>query len=269
MTLTYAAFAAGVAVVASSPQVSAAPAVSAGVAAILAAVAGSIGARRPGDPGSWLWRRLPVGVRACVAGGVAGVGVLVGGGALVVATALAVNRHAVGELVSTYDAGPMGSTLLILLSAAYVPNIVIWAVAYAIGPGFAVGAGTSVSPLGVEVGALPTLALLGALPPPGEAPMPSLLALLVPVVAGVIVGRMLGRHSALRNWAIPLWACAAAGVAGLMLGALAVLAGGPLGGGRLAVLGPSPWAVAVAATIELGAIAAPTAWLTARRLRGA
>ena len=265
MSLTYAALATAVAVLASGEEVRVVPAVTAAVATCLSAAAGSVGMWRAGSRDASLWRRVPAAARASIAAGAAGAFTLIGAGALLVITAVVVRRAAIGDVVSALDAGLVGSVLLLVLSAVYLPNIVIWAAAYALGPGFAVGAGTSVTPLGVEVGPLPALALLGALPRPGEQPLLVLLVFLVPATAGVVVGRALARRLPTLGWTAVPWAFAASGVAGLTLGVLAAMSGGPLGGGRLTVIGPSPWQVAVAATLELGLVAAPTAWLAARR----
>jgi Family of unknown function (DUF6350) len=264
MSGTYAAVAAAVATASSTEAVHAEPLWAAAIALVVAGGVGGWGMWRAGGWDASPWRRVPVVVRTSVAAGVAGASALVGGGALLAIVALAVQREAVDSLVTALDAGLVGSALLLVLSAAYVPNIVVWAVAYAIGPGFAVGAGTSVSPLGVEVGPLPALPLLGALPPPGQPSSVTLLALLVPLAAGVVVGLVLARRLQGRSWKLLLQAAAAAGVAGMLLGVLAVLSGGPLGGGRLAVLGPSPWQVALAAALELAIVATPTAWIMSR-----
>jgi hypothetical protein len=48
-------------------------------------------------------------------------------------------------------------------------------------------------------------------------------------------------------------------LAGLLLGVLAAFAGGPLGDGRLAAVGPSGWQVAAVGALELGIGAAVTA----------
>jgi hypothetical protein len=265
MSLTYAALATAVAVLTSGEEVRVVPVVTAAVATCLSAAAGSVGMWRAGSCDVWLWRRIPAAARASIAAGAAGAFTLMGAGALLVITAVVVRRAAIGDVLSALDAGLVGSVLLLVLSAVYLPNVVIWAVAYALGPGFAFGAGTSVTPLGVEVGPLPALALLGALPRPGEQPLLVLLVFLVPAAAGIVVGRVLARRLPTLGWTAVPWAFAASGVAGLTLGVLAVLSGGPLGGGRLAVIGPSPWQVAVAATLELALVAAPTAWLGARR----
>ena len=265
MSLTYAALATAVAVLASGEEVRVVPAVTAAVATCLSAAAGSVGMWHAGSRDASLWLRVPAAARASIAAGAAGAFTLIGAGALLVITAMVVRRAAIGDVTSSLDAGLVGSVLLLVLSAVYLPNVVIWAGAYALGPGFAVGAGTSVTPLGVEVGPLPALALLGALPRPGEQPLLVLLVFLVPAAAGVIVGRVLARRLPTLGWTAVPCAFAASAVAGLTLGVLAALSGGPLGGGRLAVIGPSPWQVAVAATLELGLVAAPTAWLGARR----
>jgi hypothetical protein len=52
------------------------------------------------------------------------------------------------------------------------------------------------------------------------------------------------------SWSLVLGAAALAGpVAGLVLGLLSWLSGGPLGDGRLSEIGPVPWQVALVATI--------------------
>jgi len=58
-------------------------------------------------------------------------------------------------------------------------------------------------------------------------------------------------------WSLVLGSALIAGpVAGLALGGLAWLSGGPLGAGRLAQIGPVPWQVALVAT---GVVAVPAA----------
>jgi hypothetical protein len=267
MSGSYAAGAAGVAAVVSSEGIRAWPVVAAAVTGIVAAAGGCAGMWRAGAWGDMHRRRIPDAVRAFAVAGLAGMFALVGGGGLLTAAAVATNRDVVGEFGTALDAGPVGSALLLLLSAAYIPNVLVWAVAYAVGPGFAVGEGTSVSVSGIEVGQLPALPLLGALPPPGPAPAYSPLALVVPLVAGLIVGRVLVRRHPCGGWTVVPYAVAAAAIAGASVGVLAVLSGGPLGGDRLAVIGPSAWQVAGAATLELAIVAAPTAWLSSRRVR--
>ena len=85
------------------------------------------------------------------------------------------------------DAGIGGGILLAALCLLYVPTAAVWGLAYVVGPGFAVGAGTSVSVAGADLGAVPAFPLLAALPQePGPAWGP--LVLVVPLLAGVLAG---------------------------------------------------------------------------------
>jgi hypothetical protein len=69
--------------------------------------------------------------------------------------------------------------------------------------------------------------------------------------------------------AAPLWGFIAGAAAGGLAGLLAAFSGGPLGDGRLAVVGPSGWQVALVAVLEVGVTAALTAaaanWMIFRR----
>ena len=72
--------------------------------------------------------------------------------------------------------------------------------------------------------------------------------------------------------AAPLWGFAAGAAAGLLAGLAAAFAGGPLGNGRLAAVGPSGFQVGLVAILELGITAALSAaaanWLILRRAQG-
>jgi hypothetical protein len=160
--------------------------------------------------------------------------------------------------------GSTGSALL-LLQLAVVPNAVVWGSSYALGSGFAVGVGTAVAPTGVQLGAVPGLPLLAALPESGAAPAWSLLALLGPLVAGVAAGVVLARRlDAPTPAQAAAWAAAAAVAAGGVMAALAWLSGGGAPG-RLAALGPAPVLTWAAATAWLLLGAAPAAWWCVRR----
>jgi hypothetical protein len=136
---------------------------------------------------------------------------------------------------------------VLVLSLLYVPTVAIWAAAYLVGPGFAIGAGTSVTAAGVQLGPLPGVPLLAGLP---EGPVSGVATVLflLPIAAGVLAGVALARSTP-SGQPLPrlLGTVALVGpVAGLLVGLAAFAAGGPLGGGRLAVVGPSVWQVALA-----------------------
>ena len=127
-------------------------------------------------------------------------------GALLVGVALAVNMAAADDLYGMLAPGVVGGVLLLLVELAFLPNAVIWGMAYAVGPGFSVGAGTSVSPTGAFLDAVPAFPPLAALPQPGPAPALSLLALAAPFVAGAVGGvRRSGRCRPRWREGAPLW----------------------------------------------------------------
>ena len=157
-------------------------------------------------------------------------------------------------------------TGLLLLTVAFVPNLVIWTASFTTGVGFAVGAGGAVSPQGVEYGALPVFPPLAALPPEGDAGGLAFIALLAPLLGGYAIGALMQR----RQSGAPLEhvagrAALAGAAAGLALGVLAWLSGGAAGGDALADLGPVGWKVGLVAALEMSLVAAVVSWELHRR----
>ncbi|MBT2529568.1 hypothetical protein J7E91_30290 [Streptomyces sp. ISL-99] len=218
--------------------------------------------------------RFRVALRAAGAGVVA----LVGGGAVLALASLVWHAGAAHGAFFQLAGDWPGRLAVALLVLALAPNAAVWGAAYGLGPGFALGAGATATPLGV-VGtpALPHFPLVAALPV-GEGAMPVHWATLaVPVVAAVVVAWFTVRTAAppfaLREeaWSLRETAVAAAlaGVAcGMAMAVLAALAGGSLGVGALSEFGPVWWRTGGAAgvwTVTLGVPAALT--LRAWRLR--
>ncbi|MDN5894216.1 MAG: DUF6350 family protein [Nocardioides sp.] len=133
------------------------------------------------------------------------------------------------------------AALFVLLMATMLPNAVVFAGCYLLGPGFAVGGGTLVSPSLVAVGPVPMFPMLAALPDNGATPVwtPWLVALPV-LIAGVGVFR----SQQLRPTAAwdegALRGVVGGALAGLLFGLLAVVAGGAVGPGRMTEVGPEP-----------------------------
>jgi hypothetical protein len=171
---------------------------------------------------------------------------LCGAGTLLVAWALVRHADAVRAGLDQLGGGWSGRAAVLLLSVALLPNAAVWAVAYALGPGFA---------LGVPAGDLPALPLLAAVP---EAP-PAAGALVAVPVAGGLAAAWLAARDAGSWWRAALAALLAAPCAGAVLGILALLAGGPLGTAALAEFGPDPWLTGLATTAWTAAIAPPVA----------
>jgi hypothetical protein len=130
------------------------------------------------------------------------------------------------------------------------------AAAYLVGPGFAVGTGTTVG-IGVAThGVLPAFPLLAGLPSGSSPSWMWVPMVAVPVTAGVLAASVSYRAANWRDRWCELGAGAA--LAGAAAVALTWQAGGGIGSGRLATIGASPWQVGLAVSAELGAVGAMT-----------
>ncbi|WP_120003253.1 DUF6350 family protein [Nesterenkonia muleiensis] len=99
------------------------------------------------------------------------------------------------DVVNSYqelDAGIAGGVGLTLLHLGLAPNLLLWTLAYSTGAGFTMGSGSPVGPLETELGAVPAVPVLAALP--DEVYDYSLATLAVPVLAGFIAGWWLMRE---------------------------------------------------------------------------
>ena len=203
---------------------------------------------------------LPRDARAAIAaalrGGAMAFVAVIGVAALALAVLILTNFSTIIGLYETVQAGIMGGITLTLAQLALLPNLVIWAAAWLIGPGFAVGAGTGVSPVGTSLGAVPGLPIFGALP--HGTPAGGFLWILVPVLIGFFTALLLRRRSDRAGLPVPtlVGQLSAGGgmgvVAGLLLGLAAGASAGALGPGRLAEVGPNPVLVGVLAAVEIG-----------------
>jgi hypothetical protein len=273
LALPYALLAGALAVASRTAQ--AAPSVLQAVIAsfLLALVAGGLGAARGLAPWSQLARLMPARPRSIVLGMLGSVAILVAAGAALAGGSLAVHLPEVRAASDALAPGPAGAALLLLAQLAYVPNAIIWAVAYALGPGFAFGTGTVIAPTGSSLGAVPAFPMLAALPAGARAAGPAwvpVLVLAVPYLAGIFGGIVTARITPTPTIeAAPLWGFLTGMAAGALAGLAAAFSGGPLGDGRLAAVGPSAWQVGLVAILEIGVTAALTAgaanWLILRR----
>ncbi|GAA0261514.1 hypothetical protein GCM10009527_066940 [Actinomadura nitritigenes] len=236
-------------------------------AVVAAQVAAEARGRRVRSGLGALLRLLPDRPRSLVIGVAGSVAVLAAAGAVLVGGSLALHISESDRVYDLLAPGIVGGVLLLLVELAFLPNAVIWGIAYAVGPGFAVGAGTSVSPTGVFLDTVPAFPPLAALPQAGPAPAVSLLALAAPFVAGAVGGVLTIRTmpSATSEGA-PLWGFVSGTLTGGVVAVLAALSGGPLGGGRMATVGPSAWQVGLLAALEVGISAALAAWAANWRL---
>ncbi|MFF3733938.1 DUF6350 family protein [Streptomyces sp. NPDC002476] len=264
-----------------------------------------------GHPVGPLPARVPMRVRATLArslfreraatvwrSAAAGVMTLLGGGALLVAVALVWHADAAQQAFDQLVGGWADRGAVLLLALVLVPNAAVWAAAYGLGPGFALGTASTVTPLAFSGSpALPVFPLLAAVPEQGEGTWPNWAAAVVPVAAGVVVARFTvrsavpvhgtdgggdagrGGSGADADTGGPEEAWSAGGTAltaalgalgcGSLMAVLAAAAGGPLGTRALAEFGPVWWLTGAAAAAWTMVLAVPGALLLrAWRLRG-
>lgn len=193
------------------------------------------------------WRTLLAGLAATVG--------MVGVGAALVTTSLIVNFAHVGNTLAELESGTLGAAGLTLLGALSLPNLDIWAMSLLVGPGFDIGPIGGLSAFGGEVATLPALPVLAAIPATAPAWAPALL--LVPVLLGLLAGRIRwGRDLPTLTGAL-LGAVALGSVVAALVAGLVALSSGSLGGGRLSDVGPALIPVTAAATglVVLGFLA--------------
>lgn len=209
--------------------------------------------------GSYAWAVVRAAVVAFVA--------LVGLGAVLLGIGILAGWS---QIVATYQelhAGAVGDTAVTLLQLGFLPNLVIYAIAWSTGAGFSFGAGTSVGLTSSDVGTLPMLPILGAVPE--SMGTFGLLGLLVPLGAGAIAGWWFLREGEdhLDEWVAlkvpfrPLSALISAVALGVVTGILTSFGAlwlgwisyGSLGIGRFTEVGAEPLTFAAHTALTVGA----------------
>jgi hypothetical protein len=222
--------------------------------AALGAAAGGAGLVRGAGLTSALRRTVPVPVLAAGSGAATVCVVMVAAASLLVAVAVGVQMGAATNVVEQLRLDLTGGVLSLLLLLAIAPNAVLLALGYLLGPGFSVGAGTTVSPQEVVLGPVPSVPLLAALPADGWTPGWAVALLAVPVVAGLAGGFVAG-------WLLPTGSYSSGGTRGLAAGLVAALvltaaaaqAGGSIGPGRMAHTGVDATELFLAALLAFAA----------------
>jgi hypothetical protein len=255
-------------------------------------------------------RRAPLVVGDGIRAGMVAALIVLGAGAVLAGVALALAGGDAAQTISAYRTGVAGQAGITLLCLAYAPNAAVWAAAYLVGPGFAVGLQTTVRTTEVSLGPLPAVPLFAGLPD-GSLGGAGLALLAVPLAAGMAAGGLLVRRRPARlaagtrppagtgsgmrlpagaglptgarppagtrpragtrtpaGWSGLLGAAVLAGpVAGLLLGLACAVSSGPLGGGRLAQVGPAAGQVGLvgAGVVAVGAVLGAVATRLATR----
>lgn len=206
-----------------------------------------------------LVRRLPRSLTAALRGATAATATVVAAASLLVAGWLVAGRSSSREILDALGLDVVSGISLAVAQLALLPDLVVWAVAWLTGPGFAVGSDTHFGPDGVTSAPLPGLPLLGALPGPASGGGPVLWVPLVIVLAGVVGGWCAHRRLAsMTLWQVPVLAAVVGVASGTGVGLLVMLGTGSAGPGRLEFVGASAPFVGLCAAglVGLGALLA-------------
>jgi hypothetical protein len=140
-----------------------------------------------------------------------------------------------------------GAFVLALACLLSLPTLVVWAAAVLVGPGFALGTGTTVDLTGSYLGAIPGFPTLAAIPAPGPFPPWVFVLGLVLPAAGIWCGLATPRVRV---------GAGAGAIGGLVLGLLMAVSGGGIGPGRMVEAGPPPVMPLIVAVLILAATGA-------------
>jgi len=179
---------------------------------------------------------------------------LIGVGGLVVLAGLVARASQVIGLYQASNADGIGATVIALGQLFYLPTLVLWGMSFAAGPGFALGTDTAVTPAATQVGALPGIPVLGAVPDSTSSWL--LLLVLLPIAVGALTGWILRSRMPFTTRPEPLaprlvLAVAVAALTGGMGALAAVVSSGSIGPGRLADTGPQPGPLALTLGLEV------------------
>lgn len=260
----YAAGAVGAAMWSTTATVSVEPASAAAWAGSVAAVGAGIGVIVEADVADRLVNRLPIWSLPALRGAAMTVAGLIAVGALLVGVSAVVHSDRIGAVAEALHPDLTGALALGMASAAVVPNAVIWAAAYSLGPGFALGAGTTVSPGAVELGIVPALPALSAVPSDTYGSQ-GWLVLAGPMLVGILTGIATYRFSTGGPWRGATNAVIATALAAVAMAGLAWLSGGSVGAARMSIVGPDPVEMAVATFLITGIPAVIVAAVLPRR----
>ena len=157
---------------------------------------------------------------------------LLGFSALLLGLSLIINFRTVQQLTTVLQPGIIGGLLLFALTILYLPNFMISTLAYLSGAGFALGRDTLIAPLTFELGKIPALPILGALPT-GRHPLYLMAAIFVVLIGALVAYWTLDSGRLVLRQTITLFVISTFLIAYLGSGALITF--------ELGTVGPSIW----------------------------
>lgn len=189
--------------------------------------------------------------------------------AIAVATLIAVNWVDAIKLYQGLQLSFMGTLVISFGQLALLPNLIIYGMSWFTGVGFSLGVGSTVSPLAVELGPLPAIPMLAALPASTDSLM--IVFVLVILLAAFFATLLVKPFTAqLRfDYASTTGAALTLGigiglVAAIEMFFLAVISGGSIGPERMSQIGINPWLVFLITFVEVALISSLAAFFSAR-----
>lgn len=194
------------------------------------------------------WDQAPLGLkRALLPGAKGALGAVIVSMMILVAVA-AWNFERIGHVQTSLAPGFAGGLVLTLLQILYLPNLGLWVLSVAAGPGMSMTEGATTTWSGAEAGVLPMVPIFAAHPDTGKFPWFVVLLVLIPVAIGAwvaltalrSVSRLASTQTKLSTvaWALVVMA--------LAITVLDLLGGGSLGTRRLAEIGAPAGALGLA-----------------------
>lgn len=193
--------------------------------------------------------------------------------ALTVAVMVTISWIEITRLYESVQVSILGATVLTLGQLALLPNIVIFVMSWYTGVGFSIGTGSLISPLGSQVGPLPAVPILGALP---VGKLDFGMVAIVVVLLAAFVATLAIRKSAdeIRFEFATAWSAAIslglaiALVSATQLTLLGIIASGGAGPGRLSEIGINPLWLFIVSFVEVATVSTLAAFFSARPGKG-
>lgn len=189
--------------------------------------------------------------------------------ALTIAVLVGFSWIEITRLYESVQVSVLGAVVLTVGQLLLLPNLVIYGAAWFTGVGFSIGTGSLISPLGSQVGPLPALPILGALPV-GKLDF-GMVAIVVVLLAAFFATLGIRRSAdEIRfEFATPWSAAISLGlsialVSASQLSLLALLASGGAGPGRLETIGVNPLVLFMVSFVEIAVVSTLAAFFSAR-----
>jgi len=183
---------------------------------------------------------------------------MLGSALILIFIVILIHIDQVKNITISLEPGIFGGILLLILNILYLPNAALAAAAYFSGTGFAVGAGTLVSPLRYHLGQIPALPLLGIVPT-GRLPL-ALLGALFFIGVGVLLVHWsisFGIQTLIQSYIFSI----------VIAAILAYCASGSLITSEMGAMGVSIWKFVLAIALEMGVGVVATAAIKSRSAR--